>query len=150
MRELLAASYKVRAGIVVLDDLPKSATGKVQRSNLAALLGVAFDGDTGRAPATPMEERLADLLGAVLGGEVTDAEADFIALGADSLQLTRFAAAVMDEYGEEFGVGELFATGTLAGLAAAVLQRRLGDRDLDRLLSELEGDRGSRADGGSS
>lgn len=149
VRELLA-HFKVPRRIVVLDDLPKSATGKVQRSNLAALLGVAFDGDTGRPPATPMEERLAHLLGTVLGDEVTDAEADFIALGADSLQLTRFAAAVMDEYHEEFGVGELFATGTVAGLAAAVLQRRLGDRDLDELLSELEGDRGSRADGGSS
>ncbi|MDL5159536.1 non-ribosomal peptide synthetase [Actinomycetospora termitidis] len=75
--------HMVPSSIVLLDDLPLTPSGKVDRR---ALPDDATDrAVSGRAPAGPAEEALADAIGAVLGVEHVPADADFLALGGDSI-----------------------------------------------------------------
>ncbi|PVZ14650.1 non-ribosomal peptide synthetase [Actinomycetospora cinnamomea] len=74
--------HMVPSAVAVLDELPLSPSGKVDRGRLPAP-----DGDlapAGRAPQDPIEEALAGAVAAVLEREVT-AEDDFFALGGDSI-----------------------------------------------------------------
>ncbi|MEJ2866570.1 amino acid adenylation domain-containing protein [Actinomycetospora sp. OC33-EN08] len=86
LRQRAAATlpeHMVPSSIVLLDDLPLTPSGKVDRRALPD--DVPDVGSRGRAPSGPVEEALADAVAAVLGVELVPADADFLALGGDSI-----------------------------------------------------------------
>ncbi|MEM7482575.1 MAG: amino acid adenylation domain-containing protein [Acidobacteriota bacterium] len=77
--------------------------------------------DLGRAfavPETPTEETLAELWGELLGVSGVGRYDDFFELGGDSLIATRMLARVQDRLGTAIPLDHLFASPTVAGLAA--------------------------------
>ncbi|WP_432093165.1 amino acid adenylation domain-containing protein [Streptomyces sp. bgisy100] len=130
----------------VVDRLPLTSSGKVDRRALAELDGSGTGALDTAAPALgdaalgPIEQAVARAWSLSLGREVTERDADFIELGGHSL----LALAVVDDLYEELGVelplADFFATPTVAG-HAAVLERAL--------LAELgdEAGLGDEADG---
>ena len=99
-RERLA-SFKVPRRAAILDELPRAATGKVQRAAMAQILGLdtgaaAVCRDTGqRAPAqSALDIELASLWASTLGLVEVEPDADFFLLGGDSLRAVKLVGQV--------------------------------------------------------
>ncbi|GAB3847935.1 non-ribosomal peptide synthetase [Dactylosporangium cerinum] len=108
-------AYLVPAAFVVLDAVPQTPNGKVDRAALpdpAFAAGTAVD-----RPRSRTEERLCELAAEVLGVAGAGVGDDFFALGAHSLLLVRLAAAIRREFGVELAVADLFTAPTVEGVA---------------------------------
>ncbi|SMO82587.1 amino acid adenylation domain-containing protein [Paracoccus laeviglucosivorans] len=140
LAERLAISlpaYMIPAAEVVLDALPVTSNGKLDRKALPA---PAFSAQ-GRAARTPTETLLARLFQQVL--HLTDpasAEADFFALGGDSLSAVRLVQALEAETGRDPGLGTIFEHPLLSTLAAALDAQAPQDDGLGPLILLADGD----------
>ncbi|MFE3443651.1 amino acid adenylation domain-containing protein [Nocardia sp. NPDC059180] len=77
-------SYMVPAAFVVLDEIPRTAVGKLDRDALPAPV-FAVDDTAYRPPSTPTEQALAEVFTELLGRERVGADDSFFALGGDSI-----------------------------------------------------------------
>ncbi|MCV7314896.1 amino acid adenylation domain-containing protein [Mycolicibacillus parakoreensis] len=110
--------YMVPAAYVVVDEIPITAHGKIDREALPAPTlapSAAF-----REPSTATERQLADLFGELLGHQRVGADDSFFDLGGHSLLATKLATAVRSRCGVELGIREIFELGTVAELAERV------------------------------
>ncbi len=112
--------YMVPAAIVVLDAIPLTAHGKVDRRALPAPESGAFATREYEAPAGGVEETLAGIWAEVLGVERVGRRDDFFELGGHSLLAVQLASRVRQALGAEVALGELFARPTLAEFAAGL------------------------------
>ncbi len=109
-------AHMVPAAIMLLDSVPLTPLGKVDRKALPTP-DFADRTATGRAPSTPREKLLAGLFAEVLGLESVGADESFFALGGDSIvsiQLVSRAKAA----GVGFSARDVFERKTVAALAA--------------------------------
>jgi amino acid adenylation domain-containing protein len=144
-------SYMVPAGLVVLEEMPLTSSGKVDRRALAALAprrGESSgqpEGGEAAAPGTPAEEALLAIWREVLGVDGVGMQDNFFELGGHSLLMTQVASRVREAFGVELSLWTFFQSPTVASLARAVSQAqdRQGDRqedsqDLGRILDQIE------------
>ncbi len=140
LAERLAASlpaYMVPSAEVALDALPVTSNGKLDRKALPAPEFIA----SGRAAETPTEQLLAQLFAEVLHlPEPAPAEADFFALGGDSLSAVRLSQALETATGRNPGLGTIFEHPILAVLATALDAQAPHDDGLGPLIVLAEGD----------
>jgi acyl-CoA synthetase (AMP-forming)/AMP-acid ligase II/thioesterase domain-containing protein len=98
------APFKVPRRIVVVDEIPKGPTGKVQRVGLADRLGVAGTGRAGarddRPPYGFLEHELVAIWESVLGIPGVGVADDFFALGGDSILGAEAVARVRELVGD--------------------------------------------------
>ncbi len=105
--------HMVPSAIVVLDEMPLSPSGKIDR---AALPAPVRGGDQVK-PSTPTEQALADILAELLGVPEIGVTDDFFALGGHSLLAGRFAARVRSVLGQELPLVEFYDRRTVAATA---------------------------------
>nr|WP_285478570.1 non-ribosomal peptide synthetase [Amycolatopsis sp. NBRC 101858] len=110
--------HMVPSAIVVLDALPVTANGKLDRRALPSPDPVAPTSD--REPRTPVERQLCELFADVLGLPRVGPDDSFFALGGHSLLATRLIARIRTTLNAELEVRSVFETPTAAGLATLV------------------------------
>lgn len=143
LRELVATRlsyFKVPRRILILDAIPKGATGKPQRIGLAARLGVAAatarETDAAQvAPRTPVEEIVAALWTEVLGAP-RGIHADFFDAGGDSIRATQFVARLREALSVELTLLDFFDAPTVADVAS-LLAPQLGTAPADAAPSSI-------------
>ncbi|MFG3054110.1 amino acid adenylation domain-containing protein [Kitasatospora sp. NPDC048239] len=132
--------YMVPAALVLLDALPLTPSGKVDR----AALPLPRLGGAGAPPEGDCEELLADLWQEVLGVERVSRHDDFFSLGGHSLLATRLTARVRDVFDTDLPLRTVFEARTLAAMARRIEDLLLAEIDLEDLgdfedLEELGG-----------
>ncbi|MEV6364243.1 non-ribosomal peptide synthase/polyketide synthase [Nocardia asteroides] len=109
-------AHMVPAALVVLDAVPLTPVGKLDR---AALPAPIFAAAAYRAPETATERIVAAAFAEVLGAERVGRDDDFFDLGGTSLLATRLMARLGTDLDIRIPVRQLFDTATVLALAAA-------------------------------
>ncbi len=121
--------YMVPSELVMLESLPLTPGGKVDRRALATLRlhspQVPRKEDLSRFQ-TPLEELLAHLWQSILQCEQVGRHDDFFRLGGHSLQATQIVARIRTEFGVELPVRAMYDAPTIAGLAEYIESLRRG------------------------
>jgi len=134
--------YMLPSAFVLLDDLPLSPNGKVDRRALPQpdpmrpKLENRFV-----APRTPIEESLVGIWSEVLGLERVGIHDNFFELGGHSLLATRVVARVRSVFQAELPLRSLFESPTVAGLALALAKicaEKMSTEELAHVWEELE------------
>ena len=142
--------YMVPSVLMVLEEMPLTPSGKVDRRRLPKpsvdreALGTEYV-----APRNETEEKLAAIVGELLEIEKVGVYDNFFDLGGHSLLATRFLSRIREEFGVEVPLRSLFERPTISGLAEVILSGGVkseedtierverGDSDLSDLLDEL-------------
>jgi amino acid adenylation domain-containing protein len=117
--------YMMPSTFIVLDELPVTAQGKVDRRALpmpdqvSPSLRVNYVG-----PRNPNEEVLAAIWTEVLGVDRVGVMDDFFELGGHSLLATRIVSRIRSSFQVELPLRSLFETPTIANLADAITKAK--------------------------
>ncbi|WP_142401007.1 non-ribosomal peptide synthetase, partial [Mycobacterium marinum] len=112
-------AYMVPAAFMVIDELPLTVNGKLDRRALPAPDYTTTEAYL--APQGPVEEVLASLYAQILGGSDRVSAADsFFELGGDSLSAMRLIAAANTTLHAGLRVADVFEAPTITGLAHRV------------------------------
>lgn len=144
LRSFLSKSlpeYIIPTAFVVLDALPRTLNGKVDRKALPAPdrdrleLGAEYV-----APRTDAEERLAKIWAEVLRVEKVGVQDNFLELGGNSLLAIQLVYRARDAFDVDLPLRSLFESLTVAGMAERIDALRHAKRGL-RASPDAEGDR---------
>jgi amino acid adenylation domain-containing protein/FkbM family methyltransferase len=126
LRMLLSATlpeHMVPAAYVRMDDLPRTLNGKLNRKALPAPSGEAYGARSDEAPVGEMETALAAIWAEMLHVERVSRHDNFFELGGHSLVAIRIIERLRSMR-LHIDVRDMFASPTLAGLAAAIDPQR--------------------------
>ncbi len=108
--------YMVPSALMVLDELPRTPNGKIDRKSLPE---PRWAPATAEPPATLIERELAELWAKVLGVSASRQD-DFFTLGGDSLSAMRVLGMVRDRFRVSISLARFFRQPSLAGLAECI------------------------------
>jgi long-subunit acyl-CoA synthetase (AMP-forming)/acyl carrier protein len=138
---------KVPSQIIVVKEIPKGASGKLQRLGLAEKLAEQLKREFVK-PSSPLELALAKIWAEVLPQQRIGIHDNFFALGGDSLKATQVIARVRDSFQLELSQRSLFEEPTIAGikqliqatqtLSQAASLTSMSIKDIESLLLEVE------------
>jgi acyl carrier protein len=110
---------KMPSHVVVVDELPKGSTGKLDRTNIAQRLAPRL-GSGFAEPRGSVEARVAAMFSEVLGVERVGIHDNFFLLGGDSLRGGQLLARIGKHFAVALTLATLFKLPTPAQLAEAI------------------------------
>jgi oxalate---CoA ligase len=126
LRQFAAASladFKVPRQIVFVKEIPKGATGKIQRIGLAEKLKTELEAVkwhvTAGAPVprTALDAEILSIWQQVLENQQIGIQDDFLALGGESIQAARILTRVNERFGTDLQINDIFTASTVALMA---------------------------------
>ncbi|NEW29648.1 non-ribosomal peptide synthetase [Nocardia cyriacigeorgica] len=132
--------YMVPAYLVVLDEIPLTPVGKLDRAALP-VPDFAAARRPYLAPRGPVEQAVAEVFADVLGSERVGADESFFELGGNSLSATRVVARVNAALGSTIALRDLFDAPTVAQLSARIVPATDGARGRFVLAPRVRPDR---------
>jgi acyl carrier protein len=132
--------YMVPAAFVMLDALPRTPNGKINRLALATTNGErpALEA-TFIPPQTPIEQEIAKIWADILGLEHIGIHDNFFDLGGHSLRATQVIARLGKQFQIELPLRTMFEAPTVAGLAIVIVQmfaEQENDEEALQIMSE--------------
>ena len=112
--------FMVPPVFVILDDMPLTANGKIDRKALPAPREAAAAGGGGDAPESEIEKRVARIWAEVLGLDRVGIHDNFFELGGDSILIIQ-AVARANRAGIRLSAQQFFEHQTIADLAAVAV-----------------------------
>ena len=135
--------FMIPASFVVLDSLPRTASGKVDRLALPSPEDVLDASQRRRTSlrGRPSRRRSRRSGRMCSGVERVGVEDDFFALGGHSLLATQIVAQVRSDFSINLPLHALFSSPTVATLSRQIVELigESPDGETERLLTELEG-----------
>ena len=135
--------YMIPSHLVMLDAMPLTPNGKIDRKALPAPEAQRPDlGESYEAPRTPLEETIVSTWNDVLGLEKIGVHDNFFDLGGHSLQATRVIARLRTPLQLDVPLRLFFENPTVAELAIAITELQASsenDDDIMKMIEELEG-----------
>ena len=119
--------YMVPNAFVILEALPLTANGKVDRRALPLPDLDSERLDKYIAPRTPMEEKLVTIWEQVLKVEQVGINDNFFELGGHSLLVTQLVSRIRDRFRVELPLQDFFTAPTVSQLAASIEQLQQED-----------------------
>ncbi|MBA2351844.1 MAG: AMP-binding protein [Burkholderiales bacterium] len=113
------ADFKVPSQVLIVDQIPKGATGKVQRIGLVDKLADVLT-KARIAPRNEIERIIAELYAEVLKTVEFGVDDNFFALGGDSLRAAQVAVRIQAIFDIDLTSALIFKQPTVAELAVAV------------------------------
>lgn len=121
-------AHMVPSAVAVLESLPLTSSGKVDRAALPAPDRASGGlSSLPRAAVTDTEATLVRLMSELLGGIEVGADDDFFALGGHSLLVGRLAARVRGAFAIEMPLSSVYRNPTAAGMAAYIGSKQAGE-----------------------
>lgn len=133
------ADYKVPSQVLIVDTIPKGATGKLKRIGLAELLSDQLDCHY-VAPRNELEQTIADIFSEVLGLKNVGINDNFFTLGGDSIRGTQAIGRLQAGMHIELPIVTLFHKPTIAELSEYIAASAddIDSKALENILEELE------------
>lgn len=126
--------YMIPASFVVLDQLPRTCNGKLDRKALLNPAGSRVQtGPVYVAPRSALEQLIANYYAELLGFERIGIHDNFFDLGGHSLLATRLAAKVRKTLKVGLPLRSLFEEPTVAGLARLLAEQETTPRQTERI-----------------
>ncbi|OAB37184.1 non-ribosomal peptide synthetase [Paenibacillus macquariensis subsp. macquariensis] len=115
--------YMIPSVFVELSEMPLTPNKKIDQKALPT--PEYLTSSIGVGPRTPQEEILCDVFAEILGRAHVGIDDDFFHLGGHSLLAGRVMVRIRDTFGVELGMGSLFETPTVAGIAKLLDQGQI-------------------------
>ena len=131
--------YMIPSYLLVLDQLPLTANGKVDRHRLPR---PSTDDDGSQSPRLPLEGPIEETLGQIwketLDVREIGATDSFFDAGGHSLKISKMITAIQKHFGVEVPLATAFRSPTIRGLAEALSREaRFGIQEVDDVLVPL-------------
>lgn len=147
LRQFLASRlsyFKVPRRILIVKELPKGPTGKLQRIGMAGRLGITADSPAAlaRAPYVPartaLEKSMLDLFAQVLRVERVGVNDNFFLMGGESLTAMQLIARLRESLDIEIPIATFFRQPSVAAISELLAtQANEISSDIQRVLEEV-------------
>ena len=129
--------HMVPTAFVILDALPRTPNGKIDRNALPAPDRSRIEGSEALvAPTTPIEVTIATIWQDILSLDSVGVEANLFDLGANSLMMVRASSRLSEALGRRVSLVEMFGYPTVGSLAAHL--DGVGDAEETAALSQSQ------------
>ena len=124
------AAFKVPGLIVFVQEIPKGATGKIQRIGLAVKLKTELEAvttlqtSTELGPQTSLEAEILSIWQQVLQKQSIGIQDDFLALGGDSIMAASILMLIRETFKVDLSFSDLFFAPTISSMADLVEEKQ--------------------------